>query len=83
MNAQTIKQLFMNYIDGKHDEEYHSKEALETEDKLEECIERYIKNEDIYTEIMGKAFDTVLMYEQDGFIAGFKLAFNLAKEVQD
>lgn len=80
MNAQTIKQLFMNYIDGKHDKEYHSEEALEAEDKLEKCIEKYIKNIDISTEIIDKAFDAVLMYEQDGFIAGFKLAFNLARE---
>lgn len=82
MNAQTIKQLFMNYIDGKHNKEYHSEEALEAEDKLEKCIDKYINNIDISTEITEKALDTILMYEQDGFIAGFKMAFNLAKEAQ-
>lgn len=77
MTKKAIKKIFDGYIAEKHDMEYHSKGCLKAEEELETALDRHIEDSDAWTEVIIKAMSLANEYEQDGFIAGFKMAMHM------
>ena len=77
MTKKAIKKIYDNYIAGKHDKEYHSKGCIDAENELELVLDENIEDLDAWTEVIVKAMNLANEYEQDGFIAGFKMAMQM------
>jgi len=73
-----IRQLFSQYIESCEDRERHSNEAVRCAEAFDDFCSRHIeggalKKIEAYT----KMTDVAVEFEEDGFIAGFKVAMNL------
>lgn len=77
MNDKAIKQIFENYIVEKQDREYHSEAALTAENELEAVMDKNIEDLDAWTEVITQAMCFANECEQDGFVAGFKVAMQM------
>lgn len=77
MNDKAIKQIFANYIAEKEDREYHSQACLDAENELEAAMDKNIEDLDAWTEVITQAMSLANEYEQDGFVAGFKMAMQM------
>ena len=58
MNEEIIKQLFKNYVESKHDLEYHSQECVDAEIAMTDLVYKYVKDDD-KTTIQKSAFPTL------------------------
>ena len=72
MNEEIIKQLFKNYVESKHDLEYHSQECVDAEIAMTDLVYKYVKDDKAAQEIILAAVNFAGKYEESGYIAGFK-----------
>lgn len=77
-NDEAIRQLFSQYVESCQDMERHSEEAVRCAEAFDDFCGQHIgggalKKIEAYT----KMTDVAVEFEEDGFIAGFKVAMNL------
>lgn len=77
-NDKAIQQLFFQYIESCQDKERHSAEAVRCAEVFDDFCSRHIEGDMLKKiEAYTKMTDVAVEFEEDGFIAGFKMAMNL------
>lgn len=77
-NDEAIRKLFSQYIESCEDMERHSAESVRSAELFDDFCSRYVEGGMLKKiEAYVKMSDVAVEFEEDGFVAGFKVAMQL------